>query len=744
MIEFEALNESQRRAVTMPFYRPIKVTAGAGTGKTTVATYRYIFALENLQGATLSNLLCLTFSVRAAEVMKERIINALKSRQGLQPQNEEDLWIYNFHSLAARMLTENPFESSIGANYRIADEADQLLIRDEAIERIVRGRSELGDPASFQAVDLSALRGILREGFGRYQQVRQTPFLLFAQIGQEADLFANRLLELTRAHAHDFPEENIAQLEYEVAKLFAVIAKEYETRKRVHRVLDYIDLLVRAIQFLRSNSPAARRWRNKFRYIIVDEFQDTDRSQLELLHLLAQDSFANVTVVGDDKQAIYEWRGARIENIREFPSEEVFLSENYRSYNQILDVANYSISQDEFFAKLGKKIALRNPSKGGSKDCAVVLAVAPKKRRDTEAKFVAREIKALIEEGKTPGEIAVIIRSTTHTKIYEDAFRDCQIPYTALGGGFYETRELRDIIAYLRLIEDRTDSGALARVLESPPTYLSPAAIAQIALGNRTNRQARRENPTTLWQAIVKAKEGDVLDGDADRQISEFLSFLKEISGLRSLALPQLILEVLKRSRYTAQIEEVEDLSASRAIANIRKLLEIAAQYENLHPYASLAEFINYIEHLSMTSVREAEADPQVERDAVKLLTVHSVKGLEFEYVFHIDVRDKEREDYPQYIVDLPDDSEEGVGVAVRRLPGQDEVSSKYAEIIQRRKAEARSEAEERRIFYVALTRAKEKLYMTTTRPDSQFFGEILAKFINHPGVKILEIPEEA
>jgi DNA helicase-2/ATP-dependent DNA helicase PcrA len=446
-------------------------------------------------------------------------------------------------------------------------------------------------------------------------------------------------------------------------------------------------------------------------------------------------------VVGDDKQAIYEWRGARIENIREFPSEEVFLSENYRSYNQILEVANYSISQDEFFGKLGNEIALRNPRKGDSEYPPVVLAIAPKKRRDIEANFVAAKIKALLEEGKTPGEIAVIIRSTTHSKIYEDAFREHQIPYTALGGGFYETRELRDIIAYLRVIDNRAESGALARVLESAPTYLSPAAIARIALPSRGSGHSRRERGKTLYQTIQQAKKGGSLDSDTDSQVSDFLSFIDEISGLRALPLPQLILEVLRRSRYIAQIEAIEDLSTSRAMANIRKLLEIAAQFANLHPYASLGEFIGYIEHISMTSVREAEADPQVERDAVKLLTVHSVKGLEFEHVFHLDVREQEKHDSSQYLIDLSDNGE-GAGVAIKRLPGGGE-SRKYAAILERRKVQERSQAEERRIFYVALTRAKESLYITTTRPDSQFFGEILAQFRNHPGIEILEIPEQ-
>jgi superfamily I DNA/RNA helicase len=228
MIEFENLNESQRRAVTMPFNRPVKVTAGAGTGKTTVAAHRYLFALKNLPQAALSNLLCLTFSVRAAEVLKERILNALRACQKLQHQDEEDLWIYNFHSLAARILAENPFESDIGTDYRIADEAEQLLLRDEAIESILRGKSELSDPASLHAVDLSRLRQILREGFERYQKVRQNPLLLSAQPGQEADLFANRLLELTRAHAHDFPEENTSELESEIATLFGFIDSFFE------------------------------------------------------------------------------------------------------------------------------------------------------------------------------------------------------------------------------------------------------------------------------------------------------------------------------------------------------------------------------------------------------------------------------------------------------------------------------------------------------------------------------------
>jgi ATP-dependent helicase/nuclease subunit A len=178
-------------------------------------------------------------------------------------------------------------------------------------------------------------------------------------------------------------------------------------------------------------------------------------------------------------------------------------------------------------------------------------------------------------------------------------------------------------------------------------------------------------------------------------------------------------------------------------MANIRKLLEIAAQFVSARPYASVGDFISYIQHISMTTVREAEADPQVERDAVKLLTVHSVKGLEFEYVFHIDVREHEKKDRPQFLVDLSDDGE-GQGVAIKHLPGGEGESRKYAAILERKKVLERSQAEERRIFYVALTRAKEALYLTTTRPDSEFFGEILAQFQNHPGVEILEIPEQS
>jgi DNA helicase-2/ATP-dependent DNA helicase PcrA len=701
MLTFKDLNDAQKDAVTFLFKGALKVTAGAGTGKTTVITFRFLEALKNLPGISPSRILCLTFTERAADSMRERITQALG--QSARPEN---LRVHTFHSFCAHVLTQYPALSGLPPGYRVAGEAEIMLLRDDLRASFLS--RPLIPPERRSLIPPGSLPDVLRASWMLIDTARRnlhTP-------------------ETFKAALDAAGQEDTARVQYErqVGAVAARLFREFDAAKRTAGVADYADLINGLYWLLERHDAVREELRSRFAYILVDEFQDTDRAQLELLRLLAGRDFANVTVVGDDKQAIYEWRGARIENLRDFEADERLLSFNYRSYNEILDLANFSITRDPYVAPKAKKIELTNPRKGYSAGGHVYLKQV--QSREDEAAYIAGEVQKLVDSGVEPGQIAVLYRATTHTKILENEFRRLGIPYTALGAGFFEREEVRDMLAYLQLASDPRADQAAVRVLERPPVSLPPAQVAQIAAGRQASFLEALRNPQVLEQ----------LAPQQCRRVESALSCIEELRSMRRTApLPVLVEKALYESGYFDVLMSEASHEAPRSISNVSKIMDLAADFQSHSPLNGLPEFVRYVERLLQApQLREAEADPQEEAAALKLLTIHAAKGLEFHTVFVADVRAKKFKKDAAFLLDLPPACEREVAgrVIAKRLPGSKDETREYNDLLERRGARMHHEQEERRIFYVALTRARENLYITTAAAKgTQFFDELAEKF---------------
>jgi DNA helicase-2/ATP-dependent DNA helicase PcrA len=479
---------------------------------------------------------------------------------------------------------------------------------------------------------------------------------------------------------------------------------------------------------------------SRFAYVLVDEFQDTNRAQLELLRLVSRENFANVTVVGDDKQAIYEWRGARIENLREFAAQERFLTFNYRSCNEILDLANHSIAQDPYFAGQREQIRLSNPQRGYSEGGRIHLVRLGS--REEEASYIAGELDKLIAAGVKPGEIAVLYRSTTHTAVLERELRRLGIPYTALGAGFFEREEVRDVLACLRLVCQPEADDAVVRVLERPPLSLSQGVIAGIAARRRSG-SAKGEERGALLDVLEDEEALGELTSRQREAVSSMLSCIKNLRSIcRTAPLPVLVESAFRQGGYYEQLLRESPTEMPRSISNISKMIDVAADFHGRSVLNGLPEFVRYMERLvRMGDVRETEADPQEETEAVKLLTTFKAKGLEFHAVFAADVRHNKFRKEDAYLLELAPASEEpgGCGLVAKYTPGSGKERPDYDELLAKRGARARHEQEERRIFHVALTRAKENLYVTTSAPDSPLIDELLQEFSSNSLVEVID-----
>lgn len=698
MLSFEDLNQAQQDAATFPFKGALRVSAGAGTGKTTVITFRFLEALKRIPGASPSNILCLTFSDRAAGSMRERIIEALGPSA-----NPDELWVHTFHSFCARVLAMHLTQAGLPPGYRLADEAEITLLREDIVSGILsrfvipHGERDLIPPG--------ALRKVLEAGWAVIEQARRD--LHTAQTFEAA---------LEAAPRRDSPQ---ARYERQVGAVFARLFREFDAARQGAGIVDYADLIAGAYWLLRRHPEVSEALSARFFYILVDEFQDTDRAQLELLRLVAHPDFANVTVVGDDKQAIYEWRGARIENLREFEAQEKPLTDNYRSFNEILDLANHSISLDPYFAPKAQKIALSNPQKGYSNGGRVHLRRFASRKE--EAEFIADQIERLMEAGIAPGEVAVLYRAATHTRFLEHELRRRGVPYTALGAGFFEREEVHDLMAYLRLAADPTDKEAMVRLLQRPPVSLTQAEVAQVFSHRRDaekRKEAQRERVKRAAACIEK---------------------LRRRARVEPLAL--LVERAFQESGYAEALAAESPLEAPRSISNISKVIDIASDFAARSPLNGLVEFVRYMERLSLEQLREAEADPQEERDAVKLLTTHKAKGLEFHSVFIADVRKLGFKKKAAFLLDLPPATQDSTAgkIVTKKMPRSKEETQDYNHLLEQRGAKPRHKQEERRIFYVALTRAKENLYITTAAKKPHFFDELAAEFASNTLVEITE-----
>jgi DNA helicase-2/ATP-dependent DNA helicase PcrA len=721
-------NQAQLNAIRFPIDRPLKVVAGAGTGKTAVLTHRFIHLVEH-HAIKPARILALTFSKKAAAEMHGRITRALLDK-GLISRSEAPLllWTGNFHSVCLRLLRQGSLLVGLDPAFEVIEETDQQTLFLEVVRDFLDGR--LGaDPGRFE--ELMVLRvSEFGEHMLRLINRLKSHFILPEDLKEKLgpkltehyeeleDALRGRVTDRSaRANSRTAAEKRLKRLaeshRYESLRLDAVhdIYEAYQALLARRDLLDFNDLILYSYRLVLADPSIKRR----FDYILLDEFQDTDYGQFKLLEALSR-SFRNVTVVGDRKQSIYEWREARLENMDNFPGEMITLDENYRSYKEILDSANSFIG-----ASMPSEQALRPACKGGRGASGRPEArLFRGETREAEAEFVAREICRLVnEDNRKPGDIAVLMRSVRSAGPYEEALSSHLVPFTTVGGfGFYEHNETKDILALLRLISNPFDDFSMARILQSPLVGLCDATLFQIC-------RRRNEDRATLFDAL-QAPDQPTLPHRSTENIARIvrtLHELAEIKGARTVA--DLFSELLDRTGYLKYLSSIEGPRGPR-FANVAFFYKLATMFEDRHPGAVLEDFLEYLENAMGAEVGSMPAETGANR--VQIMTVHQAKGLEFPVVFVVNLGSKS---FPLGFRSDAFGFDETYGFFATRMPNGDPTvryDEKYGIGIKEHLKE-RQRLEENRIMYVAMTRARDRLYLTTSMPedvkDGDFFQAV-------------------
>jgi DNA helicase-2/ATP-dependent DNA helicase PcrA len=602
------LNQRQREAV-LRTEGPLLVLAGAGTGKTRVITYRVAHLIE--KGVPGPAILAVTFTNKAADEMKQRIDGLLRS----DGRDSAGVWVSTFHSFCARLLRREAQAAGLPRDFAIYDDDDQTAAIKRALLTLDL-RAEVFPPRSVRAqISHAKNHGI-------------TP----AEMESEASASQNKDGQ-------------------KVAQLFRV----YNEQLRKAGAVDFDDLLLFSVQLLRDNSSVREAWSSRFQYLMVDEFQDTNRWQEELIRLLAG-SRKNVCVVGDEDQSIYGWRGARAGNLKRFTEEDfpgakiIRLEENYRSTQTILDAAAAVVRNNS--NRLGK--TLQSSAGAGS-----LLKYYEAQDSSTEAEYICGEIASLLREDRD-ARIAVLYRTGAQSRAFEEVLRRLGIRYRLVGGfSFYERAEVRNALAYIRMLSHPEDSVALLRVLNVPPRGIGAATIAAL-------EERARDGNTSLWD-IIRAGDLDIARR-VTRALSDFRELIEALQNECAGMPPAQIIEtVLDRTGYLTWVEQQDNLEHTSRAENLRELSNAMAE---------AAEQGQTLEDILDHAALVAGADDYEESVSVSLMTLHSAKGLEFDAVF------------------LPG-LEEGLLPHGRAINADGEVE------------------EERRLFYVGMTRARRTLILT-------------------------------
>ena len=631
-MDLSDLNEEQLKAVTT-IEGPVLVLAGAGSGKTKVLTTRIAYLID--YGVSPYNILAITFTNKAAGEMKGRIIDLVGSVA-------KSMQISTFHSFGVRVLKENYDLLGYKDNFSILDADDSLTV----VKTILK---ELNlDPKKYNA------RGI-RNTISNYKNELISP--------EMAKKFVNS----------DFDE------------LVVDIYKRYESKLKTGNSVDFDDLLLLPIELFKKNKSALEHYQNRYKYILVDEYQDTNEAQYILTKMIA-DKYKNICVVGDPDQSIYSFRGANYKNILNFErdykdAKVITLEENYRSTKTILDAANSVIKNN----KNRKEKNLRS-TKGDGDKITYYRAYDGK----DEANYCIDEVKKLLDSGVEKQDIAILYRTNAQSRILEEAFLRSNIPYRVVGSYyFYGRKEIKDLLAYLKLIHNPSDNVSLLRIINEPKRGIGDKTIAYIQdMADSTN--------SSLYDAISGGKE------------LEFKRIIEElIEDAKSCTLTELVDKVLSKSGLRQDLEKEKSLEGEIKLENLEEFKSITKDFEDREGSVSLEEFL--METSLVSDIEDYRNDP----NRVSLMTVHSVKGLEFDYVF---------------VTGL----EEGLFPHVNSLESSNELE------------------EERRLAYVAITRAKKKLYLVNARQRvifgqdqinvvSRFIEEIDKDFIEEVGPNIVE-----
>jgi DNA helicase-2/ATP-dependent DNA helicase PcrA len=630
----EGLNPVQREAV-LHTEGPVLIVAGAGSGKTRALTHRIAHLIRE-EGVSPGSILAITFTNKAAREMAERVEGMVGGRVA------GGMWILTFHATCSRILRREHDHLGLPSSFTIYDEGDT----ERLIAQVLRDLDL--DPKRFPPRAIAAAVGHAKD------QVLS------------ADEFARR--------AGNYYEET-------VAKVYGA----YEQRKRAAGALDFDDLIMEAVRLLRDNPEVLRHYQERFRYILIDEYQDTNRAQYQLVNLLAA-RYRNLCVVGDADQGVYSWRGATIQNLldfeRDYPDAAVFLMEqNYRSTQHILSIANALIEHNQ----------QRKPKSLWTETTAGELAV--RFRADDEheeAMFVAEEVERLVgEEGMRYRDIAIFYRTNAQSRVLEDMFMRAGVPYKVFGGvRFYQRREIKDVLAYLRLLVNPQDVVSFRRAVNTPKRGIGDASVAAVESFAQTEG-------IPVIEAVRRVDEIVTLAQRAKGAVSGFRLVMDALDHhLTDGAGPARMVEfAAQESGYLAELEEDRTVEAQGRIENLQELSGVAAEMMQREPDAGLAEFL---EQVSLVGDQDSYDE---EDSAVTLMTLHIAKGLEFPAVF---------------IVGL----EDGIFPHYRSMTSAAELE------------------EERRLAYVGITRAQQRLYLchawsrtifgqTQFNPPSRFLNEL-------------------
>ena len=628
-MNLDDLNDKQKEAV---LYNdgPLLIIAGAGAGKTKTLTTKIAYLIEE-EHASPYSILAITFTNKAAKEMKDRIYKAIGDEA-------KKLQVSTFHSFGLKLIRENVEVLGYDRNFVIMDADDSLTV----VKKILKDMDY--DPKMYNP---KAIR--------------------------------NKISSCKNDMISPDAYERYAVSEYE--KVVQEVYRKYEDKLRRNNSVDFDDLLLLPIRLFREHKDILERYQDYYKYILVDEYQDTNEAQYTLTKLLSEKNRL-ITCVGDDSQSIYSFRGANYKNILNFEKDykdakTILLEQNYRSTSTILDAANQVIRNN----KMKKEKNLWTARGVGEK----IKYYRAYNEKD-EASYVAKNIIKLQESGVEPEEIAVLYRTNAQSRVLEEEMIKENIPYKMIGSiNFYSRKEIKDLLAYLRLIHNSKDNVSLLRVINTPKRGIGAKSIEKLT------EKADLEN-ISMYEAIDSGKE---------LEFKETIEKLKEIS--KDLTLTELIDKVLDASGLKAELEAEKTLEAEVRLENLEEFKSITKDFEEREGLVSLEEFL--LETSLVSDVEEYKNDP----NRVSLMTVHSVKGLEFEHVF---------------VVGL----EEGIFPHMNSLMEAVEVE------------------EERRLMYVAITRAKDDLHLINARRRTLFGNEQInpvSRFISEINSNLLETNEK-
>ena len=633
----DKLNERQKEAV-LATEGPVLVLAGAGSGKTTVLVNRIAYMISE-KHIRPWNILAITFTNKAAREMKDRI-------ERLLGDTAKDMWIGTFHSVCVRILRSCIDLLGYSRDFVIYDTADTKTVMKECLRELDI------DEKSFP------VRNVL-------------------------SIISNAKNDLMDAATF----ENVYKSDYRMS-IIAKIYYRYQTKLRKNNAVDFDDIILNTVKILSENPDVLSKYQDKFQYILVDEYQDTNNSQYLLINLLAQAN-RNLCVVGDDDQSIYKFRGANIGNILNFEDDysdvqKITLDQNYRSTQNILDAANSVISNNK--GRMGKSLWTSNGD--GNK----VFVYTGTNEYD-EARYIARQIKKHFDEQGSFSDCAILYRTNAQSRVIEEMLMRESVPYKVLSGlRFYDRKEIKDIIAYLRVVYNPNDDVSLARIINEPKRKIGNATLEKA-------RNIAREKETSLYDVISHADDYP----EFKTAIKKLLSFSEIIQSLIKLkdtvTIEDLTGRILNDTGYMPALVMEDTTESKTRIENLGEFISVITEFEkNEETGNTLGEFL---ENISLVSDIDGYDENE---DSAILMTIHSAKGLEFPIVFLSGL-------------------EEGLFPGMRSMESDDDIE------------------EERRLCYVAITRAKEQLYITKTisrtihgktmpTTASRFFKEIPVEYL--------------